>query len=267
MKKGRANKMKIVLSFDDGRIDFANTALILKKHNLHGSFHITTGFIDGTFNTDAFGKNRKPLTVEQIIEMYQNGMEISSHGDKHVMETSDYQTSIAKLKQWGVAQGESVGFSIPNSKYSDEELQNFNNENLPLYIRAGRSPKCYTLKSKINYLLYKLFKTQKSYNRFNIHNMNSGINSFPLYSIVIAKHIRAKNVISFIESFKNQNVVLVLMFHSVVERPTNKWEYAICDFEKICTYLEEQKSSNNFEVDSFSYFVKQECHKPIKESK
>lgn len=61
--------MKIVFSFDDGRDDAAKAADILYKHGLNGSFHITTGFVDGSFKTDAFGIGRTPLTVDQINAM------------------------------------------------------------------------------------------------------------------------------------------------------------------------------------------------------
>ena len=83
--------------------------------------------------------------------------------------------------------------------------------------------------------------------------------------MVIAKHIRSKNIINFINAFKEQNKTLVLMFHSVVEKPTNKWEYSISSFEKICSYLEEQVAIKNIEVGTFSYFISKERYEHKKE--
>ena len=239
--------MKIVFSFDDGRIDFIDSSKILSKYGLVGTFHITTGFVDGSFETDAFGIGRKALTIQQLQEMDKEGMEISSHGDKHIMDTKDFNESLRKLKEWNLVKN-GVGFSIPNSKYSMEELEKFISENKEslLYVRGGRSPKCYTLLSKINYVLYKFLKLQCAYNYFNKYNLNDSLDvDKVIYSTVITKNIKSKNLINFINKHKQENKVLVLMFHSVVDNPSNKWEYSKTEFEKICEYVSSCKDIEN----------------------
>ena len=230
--------MKVIFSFDDGRVDFIDSARILAEHNLVGTFHITTGFIDGSFKTDAFGIDRKPLTIEQLLEIKNEGMEISSHGDKHTMEIEDFKTSVQKLKQWGLISNNKIGFSIPNSKYTKEELDSFikNGNNSLCYVRGGRSPKCYSFVSKVNYVLYKLFKFQSAYNSFNKYNLNDNLKDQVIYSAVITSNIKSKNLINFMKKHKNEDKVLVLMFHSVVDSPNNKREYSVVEFEKICEF-------------------------------
>lgn len=238
--------MNICLSFDDGRIDsYTNAYRILLSNSLKASFHVTTGFIDKTFITGGFGINRLPLTIENIIEMSSQGMDISSHGDRHVMETNDFKTSIDKLKKWGVEKNR-YGFSVPNSKYIRDELSAFveSNKKDLLYVRVGRNPKCYSLIGKANYLLYKIFKLGCFYNSFNKHNLLKEINNYSIYSAVVKKHIKASNIIKFIKKYKNTNYSLVLMFHSITENPNDDWEWSVKSFEELCSFLAKDNSIN-----------------------
>lgn len=241
--------MKIVLSFDDGRSDAYEAYKILKQHNLVASFHITTGFIDGSFKTNQFGIDREPLTIEQLKEMSQNNMGISSHGDKHIMDYKDFSTSITKLNNWG-KNTEKYGFSVPNSDYKKESLSNFINDNKTKlsYVRVGRNPKCYTLISKINYAIYHLFKFQFAYNYFNKFNLINDINKWELYSLVIKSDTKTKSLIKFINKYKNTNNTLIIMLHSIVDKSRNKWEWSISNFVKLCKYLKEEQDKNNIKV-------------------
>lgn len=230
--------MNIVFSFDDGRVDSYDAYRLLKKYNLVASFHITTGFIDGTFKTDAFGENRQPLSIEQIKEMISNGMDVSSHGDKHIMNSEDFRASLIKLRSYGVSSLK-IGFSVPNSRFNPEELKNFvddNNDNL-LYVRVGRSKKCYSLFSKANYFLYHVFHWQVFFNFFNKNNLLFSVNKHEINSLVMLNDSNCKNLIKFIRKYQNTAATLVLMFHSIVDEPKNKWEYSKKQFESICKFV------------------------------
>jgi peptidoglycan/xylan/chitin deacetylase (PgdA/CDA1 family) len=64
----------IILSFDDSTSSHYSTVYpLLKKYGFKGTFFVTTGYI---------GKE-KHLTEGQIKEMYDGGMEISSHSITH----------------------------------------------------------------------------------------------------------------------------------------------------------------------------------------
>ena len=230
--------MRIVFSFDDGRQDAFVAYQLLKKHGLKGSFHITTGFIDGSFATDAFGINRAPLSNDQILEMHNNGMDISSHGDRHVMDSTDFISSIQKLKNWGIDHPK-IGFSVPNSDYTAEELEVFvaENRNDISYVRVGRDKHCYSFWSKVSYVLYHITHFQYFYNAFNKYNLLDSINAFEIHSLVVLSDCHAKNLIRFIDKYNGKDVTLVLMFHSIVDSPNNKWEYSSDEFDKICGYV------------------------------
>lgn len=243
--------MIIAFSFDDGRDDAYDAFQILKKYGLTGSFHVVTGFIDGSFITDAFGIGRKSLTPDQLFEMSQNGMDISSHGDRHIMEYNDFQTSFRKISKI-CAKESCVGFSVPNSDYSKDELLSFVSKNGSSlsYIRVGRSKKCYSLRMKINYALYHIFHFQSAFNLFNKNNILTNVEKFEMNSLVVLSDTRSKNLIKFIERNKNTDATLILMFHSIVDSPTNKWEYSKDEFIKVCSYV-----SNNCVVKTLKEIV------------
>ena len=232
--------MRVVFSFDDGRVDAYEASKILFSHNLCGTFHITTGFVDGSFCTDSFGKGRLPLTVTMIREMQSNGMEISSHGDRHVMEKSDFLISLSKIDEILGSNFKKIGFSVPNSQYDDHLLNQFREEieDKLSYIRVGRSEKCYSLTNKIRYVLYHATHLFHFFKGFNKSNVLSSIDSFKINSLVIKKDTRIKHLIQFIDSYRNnRNSTLVLMFHSIADTPQNEWEYKKSDFARLCEYL------------------------------
>lgn len=237
--------MKLVFSFDDGRDDAAKAADVLNKFRLKGSFHVTTGFVDGTFKTDAFGVGRKPLTIKQIQTMYDDGMDISLHGDKHITEIDDFKVSYEKMNKWIHKKGK-IGMSIPNSQFSDEELSDFCNKlnSKLLYARVGRNPKCYSLLGKICYVLYRVFHFQFLYNYFNKFNLISDFNKFKIYSLVVTADTRINNLKKFIEKYYKSDYTLVLMFHSIVDKKNNKWEFSNSDFINLCEFV----SKNNISV-------------------
>ena len=236
--------MKVILSFDDGRSDAYDAYQILLKHNLVGSFHITTGFVDGSFKTDSFGIGRKPITIEQLREMKNNGMDISSHGDRHILDNDDFRISILKLKQWKIlGTNERCGFSVPNSDYEDGQLNKFCKDNNDVldYVRVGRSKKCYRFLSKASYLLYKLLHLQFFYNYFNKFNLIKSIDKHHIVSCVIKKGTKINNVIKFIRKYSSEDCAIVLMFHSITSKASNPWEYRTEDFLELCLFLKTSK--------------------------
>ena len=232
--------MIVCFSFDDGRSDAFEASQIMNKYNFKGSFHVTTGFIDKSFKTNCFGINRESLTIEQIKDMSKNGHYFSSHGDKHVMNNNDFLISYHKLVKW-LGANSKVGFSVPNSQFGEEELEAFvcHNKDYLSYVRVGRSKRCYSFKNKVFYVLYNIFKLQLFYDKFNKYNLLNlnEINRYHLTSLVVKRNTKVKNLIRFIKKNNKNEVALILMFHSVVKKAENKWEYSIESFEKLCEAL------------------------------
>ena len=241
--------MKIAFSFDDGRADALDASKILNSYGLVASFHVVTGFIDGTFISDEFGYNRKPLSFSDLNEMKMLGMRISSHGDKHLMDIDDFRNSYRKLKDANLID-DKCGFSIPFSQYNENQLKEFvnNNEDTLSYVRVGRNSKCYTIFSKINYVLYHIFKNQLPYNLFNKYNLMDNIDRYHLYSLVIKKDCKAKNINKFIKKYANKDASLIIMFHSIVDNPKDTWEYSTEEFKSVCQNVVELRNRKSVET-------------------
>lgn len=239
--------MKVILSFDDGRCDtYFNSFRIIKKYNLTASVHITTGFIDNTFKTDEFGVGMKPLTISEIKEMNEYGIDISSHGDKHVIEPSDYFISKNKIISW--VSKNRIGFSVPNSSASKTQIDEFLKDTKydPLYVRVGRNLKCKSFFNKARYVVYKMLKFQLAFNKFNKINLNTIDDKYFIKSCVIKAHTRAKSVINFIKKYHSNDYTFVLMLHSVCDDPSNQWEWSTKNFDTLCSSL--KRMSDNKEI-------------------
>lgn len=167
----------ISITFDDGRSDnYTIAKQIMDKYNLKGTVYITTGFIDNTWeDSDILESPTRPLNIDEIKKMKNCGWEIGLHGDKHKTEVEDTKNSLNKLKEWGIDNNK-WGMSIPNSSTSEEEVKeifekNFNNK--IVYIRRGRNCNTKSIKYKILFILYSIFKFKWAYRLFNKENIVS----------------------------------------------------------------------------------------------
>jgi len=237
--------MIVCLSFDDGREDTYLYAFpVLKKTGLTASFHVTTGFIDKTYRSNDFSSLRAPVTKDNLIEMFNKGIEITSHGDRHITDANDFLNSIGKLDSWGIKKNK-YGFSVPSSNYTTESLSDFVcKTKLKLnYIRVGRSKKCYSFLNKIRFLIYKWLKIQICYNSFNKHNIIFEPNKyrFCLNSLVVLNYTKASSLCRFIEKHKSSNGILIIMLHSILPHSSSRWEWSVADFELLCNYIANTK--------------------------
>lgn len=81
----------VILTFDDGWSDsYTNAFPILQSHQFVGSFAVVTGFVEG---------GGPYMTWQQIKEMSDAGMEMTSHTIRHVdLGTSDDATVVDQLQ-------------------------------------------------------------------------------------------------------------------------------------------------------------------------
>lgn len=173
-------------------------------------------------------------------------MEIASHADRHVMDDLDFECSFSKLNEWLGHTVNSIGFSVPNSSYNEEQLKNFvkvNGSKLK-YIRVGRAKKCYSFLSKIHYLCYRLLGLQTNFNNFNKHNLFSNENElrYCIPSLVVKKGTKAKSLISFLKKHAFSSKYLVIMFHSIVDDARSAWEWDTESFIKLCSFISSTSS-------------------------
>jgi len=243
--KLRMSRAIVSLSFDDGREDTYRIACgIMKKNNLLGTLHAATGYVDGTWKNNSWKTSAGPMTIAQLKELSEYGFEIASHGDKHITDINDLKTSIRKLTDWNVI-GNRVGFSIPCSRLSEPDKTSFTEEIKTMgvaYMRGGRSTECYTLISKIYFLLYSATKTKVFYGLFNRQNCIDikNCSQYDLPSVVIRYGDKADVITDFIR--KNAGSWIILMLHGIQNKSEDTygkdpWCWDAVEFEKLCREL------------------------------
>jgi peptidoglycan/xylan/chitin deacetylase (PgdA/CDA1 family) len=82
----RGNGRRLVgLTFDDGYADFAEYALpVLTRHGFTATLFVVAGRLGGDNAWDPDGPRKALLTADQLLLMAHAGMEIGSHGLRHV---------------------------------------------------------------------------------------------------------------------------------------------------------------------------------------
>jgi len=260
-KELRDRKTLVSISFDDGREDTYRVAYgIMKRYGLAGTIHVTTGYVDKTWENGKFNSSAGPLKIEELKEMKACGFEISSHGDKHMTGKKDLQDSLKKLKEWDLI-GEQAGFSIPKSQLSEQEKEVFSGflkENGILYMRGGRSSKCYSLESKAFYALYNAMKLQKFYDLFNCHNLmdlegSGSFSRYDLHSVVIKGGDDPHMVSQFIEQNAAGKSWIILMLHGIQNKgdenyEKDQWSWSSDKFEQLCSQLKEMSDAGRISV-------------------
>lgn len=100
----------IVLSFDDGAVDFKDNALpILRKYNLFSTINVVSGFVDATVPVDkniiskySVNPDTRFLSIDDVVELSSLGFEIANHTNDHRRGSSYESLSVCdnKIKDW-----------------------------------------------------------------------------------------------------------------------------------------------------------------------
>ncbi|WP_231751091.1 polysaccharide deacetylase family protein [Mycobacterium sp. NAZ190054] len=82
--QGKARGL-VGLTFDDGYGDFVPYALpILRRHHFTATLFVLAGRLGGQNEWSRPGPNKPLLTADQVRDLDRDGMEIGSHGLKHI---------------------------------------------------------------------------------------------------------------------------------------------------------------------------------------
>ena len=115
---------KIVLSFDDARLDFYIRAYpLLLKYNMSATLNVTSGFVLSPNKFSFTSANNQPMTIQQVKECFDNGIEIACHGSNHNNTKEDLLQNIAELKEMGIDTN-NIGFASPHSHLTIENKNN-----------------------------------------------------------------------------------------------------------------------------------------------
>lgn len=232
----------ITLSFDDGREDnYRVAAPILKKYGIPATIFCTTGFIDGSWKKKDGGWKSvsTAVTVDQLIEMSQNGWEIGLHGDRHITELEDWETAVRKITEWGLKKGK-IPFSIPDSKGVKDTLELIKSSSLKDDISCVRQGRAVNTKNPwyvLLYVLYTKLNIQDAYNIFNKPSVvnREQINPYEIPSVVVKRDDSPEMLLRFIDIMP-ENSWTVFMLHSILPEDdvlykADGWTYSERSFE------------------------------------
>lgn len=255
----------VVITFDDGRSDnYLIAKKIMEKYNLTGTVYITTGFIDGTWSEKEILKSpTRALKKNEIKNLKSLGWEIGLHGDKHKTQVNDMEIALNKLNSWEINENY-WGISIPNSRAAEEEIEKIlksNYGNKILYIRRGRRCNTASLKSKVLFLMYSIFKWKWAYNIFNRSNIINNLEreKFNIPSVVIKSNDDPKMVINFINYIPEGSIV-VFMLHSILpvdhlKYNKDSWSWGEDRFNEFCFELKKLKDNKVIELFSLKDMI------------
>ncbi|MBQ7617177.1 polysaccharide deacetylase family protein [bacterium] len=236
----------IVFSFDDGRKDtYVNAAPILIKNGLTASIHVVTGFVDGTVTGDSDLLVRRGfMSVDNCLELLNEGFDISSHSNSHSNSFEDIELSFRKLKEWGFSS--QIGFSSPRSNIDQNISSRLFEELKCKYIRSGTRLHDRSFFDLVLYSICYFLGSKKCFSLFNSKYIIKDINFLPaiLPSVAVKSRFKAKMLIYLLNSVP-ENGLVILNFHSIVEKIENKWDFKLSEFDKLCKYISQ---NNNYTV-------------------
>ena len=118
------------LTFDDGYADFASTVVpILARFGFTATVYVLAGRLGGLNEWDPDASRKRLMTREQVREVARAGMEVGSHGLRHVSLPTLTQTELSAEVEHSRAVlsellGQQIfGFTYPYGHLGDREVR------------------------------------------------------------------------------------------------------------------------------------------------
>lgn len=242
----------IVFSFDDGRLDTYTKAYpILKKYGVPFTLNVTTDFVLHQENYTNFGSaDNKSMRPEQVLDCYQNGVEIACHGHTHQNTKSDVLENISALAEIGIDVS-GIGFASPNSEVTEHncaDIRELLKEGHLGYIRSGRQVRREGLVYTALTVLERLTHSKWLFYLLNKRNIISNTKKGILMSVGITAKTTFEQIMYLIRKVP-QGQSLILMFHSVLSPEDtgygkDLWYFDSATFEKLVSTLTKQGDVN-----------------------
>ena len=240
---------KVIFSFDDARWDTYDRAFhILKKYNFSFTVNVVTDFVLHQEKYKNFpSANNKSMTVEQIKDLQNQGVEIACHGHTHKNTKNDILDNINFLKKMDI-DVENIGFASPNSEITEsnsEDVKSLINDGKLLYIRSGIQVCREGVMYSFFTFLERMFRSSFLFYKLNKKNIICNLDDI-LMSVSITKRTTVNQIIYLINMMDDDETV-ILMFHSVLYKNdkgygVDNWFYDGEKFEELCMKLSNDKN-------------------------
>ncbi len=240
---------RVVFSFDDGRLDtYTKAYQIMKKYGVHFTINVTTDFVFHQENYTNFkSADNKSMSVDQILECYQNGIEIACHGHTHQNTKEDVLDNISMLSKIGI-DVEGVGFASPNSEVTKDncfDIKGLLAENKIGYIRSGCQVRREGLIYSFLTVMERITHSKVLFWQLNKKNIVLKRQNGILMSVAITAKTTLKQILYLVKKLKDEQSV-ILMFHSILNKEDvgygkDLWYYDELTFEKLISQLNSNK--------------------------
>ncbi len=238
---------KIILSFDDGGRDFYRVVYpTLKKYNLTGVANIISQYIKPEAECE---EGHRYMSVENLVELQQNGIEIACHGRNHENTIEDILNNIEDFKNMGL-DVENIGFASPGSGITMDNVHTIDSlvkDKTISYIRSAYTP---DKDGKFIEFMNRLMEKSGSSELFCLMNKRNFIKSFDYSwfpSVVITSYTTMKQVKKLLKKMPDNSSVII-MFHHIYEKDDagygkSIWYWDAGLFRELCEYI---SSNENF---------------------
>lgn len=236
----------VILSFDDGRLDtYSNTFPILKENNLTATLNVVSDFILHSDRYHCFeSAENKAMTIENIIECRDCGIEIALHGATHQNSVDDVLQNKKELGDMGI-DTDNIGFASPFSELNEQncaEIYKLVEKGELSYIRTGiqtrRMGFLYIAFSLIN----RVIKSKRLFWRLN-KNLFNKTEKLPklLRGVSVTRETTLKEIEFCIDKLGDGEAVIFIL-HSILPKDApgyqkDRWAWDIERFQKLCRFL------------------------------
>lgn len=233
-------KINIVLSFDDGLIDFKENALpVLERFGIKGTINIVSGFLDGSINNGYVH-----LTIDDIKMIKQMGHEIAVHSNSHTKNSTIEDFILCRNKLNKIFGDDSYGVVIPYSRIVPKQLVKDFRESGFLYLCDYGKKECRKpLYAKIARVIYHFYRN-KHFRIFldgysYVYNRSDFNKFFPcFFRLPASRDNRPKDIIRFLKKVKNDSYI-VIMLHSIINDKDTacEWPYGAWTIDEFNYFL------------------------------
>ena len=235
----------ISFSFDDGRRDaYTNAYTLFKKFGCSFTVNVVTDFVENPSKYTNFASgNNQPMTVENILECQENGIEIACHGHTHKNTAADIIENIRHLSEMGV-RTDGIGFASPNSLLSirnrnDEGIWDLVENGTVSYVRSGIEVRREGLFYTGLALLEKYTHSKALFCKLNKRNIFTADGGRFLSSVTVKSYTGVGQIKALVNAMKDGDK-LVLMMHSIARKddPGYGVDNYYWDYDKAAELLE-----------------------------
>lgn len=237
---------RVVLSFDDGRKDFYSVVFpILKEYGITATLNVVPDFI---IHPQEYARCicNESISVEELKEIMDYGIEIACHGNTHKNTVEDVLQGVENINKM-IGCELKMGFASPTSYLTLDNSARIReliyNDSI-LYIRTGLQVKreglFFAIFSKIERITHSKVLFKLLNNKMMKHDYN---NKF-FYSVPVTRYTTLNQIIHMVHCMKEEDVLILCMHSIIIDEKFHQnkiWTWKEKYFRELCKTLSNDK--------------------------